>query len=410
MRSFEESLQLYAELTIKAGLGLMPGQELIITADLDQAPLVRRVAEAAYREGAKHVEVLWKDPELARIRFEQGSDEAIDYAPKWFYNGLVEAYQGNAARLGIVSGDPAQFAKFPADRVFRFSTAQSIAGREVSRFVSELAINWCLIGGASPEWAQRIFPEMDVAAATERLWNDIFATSRVNEPDPTAAWIRHCEGLEAKVVWLNERQFEAVRFEGPGTDLRVGLVKNHLWAGGRSTAKNGAVCACNVPTEEVFTMPHRERVNGVVSSTKPLSLRGQVVDGIRMEFRDGVAVHVSAERGEDALHRFLATDEGAKRLGEVALVPNSSKVAETGTLFFNTLYDENASCHIAMGQSYSENLAGIEAMSESELLAYGANTSDVHSDWMIGSGEIQVFGVHDDGTEVPLLRDGEWVF
>ena len=242
-----------------------------------------------------------------------------------------------------------------------------------------------------------------------KLWEKIFLASRVLEDDPLAAWATHCETLEAKVVWLNKQRFDALHFMGPGTDLTIGLVEGHDWAGGRGYAKNGIKCSPNIPTEEVFTMPHRARVDGVVSSTMPLSLRGQMVDKIRAEFKDGVAVSVTAEVGESTFTNLLNTDEGARRLGEVALVPNSGKVAQTGTLFLNTLYDENAACHIAMGASYSENLKGIDSLSDEEKLARGANDSLIHVDWMIGSEQIDVDGIRFDGTKVPLMRSGEWV-
>lgn len=409
MRSFDENLRLYAQLTISEGVGLAPGQELLVFADIDQASFVRLVAEEAYRAGAKHVEVLWKDPEVAKTRFREGSDEAIAYAPSWLYDGITRAHKENAARLGIISSDPEMLAGIPADRVATSGAAQSKAARPISELVSDMAINWCLVGASSPGWAQRVFPDVPLAEAVDKLWDKIFLASRVLEPDPIAAWVAHSESLEAKVNWLNELRLDAVHFSGPGTDLRVGLVANHLWAGGRGVSKNGIRCSPNIPTEEVFTMPHRLRVDGNVSSTKPLSLRGQVLDKIRVEFKDGVAINATAEVGEEALQRLIATDEGAKMLGEVALVPNSSKVSQTGTLFLNSLFDENAASHIALGASYSENLAGIDDLSEEERLEKGANDSMVHVDWMIGSAEIDVDGVRVDGSTVPLMRSGEWV-
>lgn len=409
MRSFADNLRLFAQLTVKEGVGLAPGQELIVTAEIDQAPFVRLIAEEAYKAGAKNVEVLWKDSDISRTRFKTGSDEAIAYAPSWLYDGIAQAHKGNAARLGIISTDPALLSDIPPDRVATSSTAQSKAGREISELISGFDINWCLVGASSPAWAQRVFPGLPAAEATEKLWEKIFLASRVLEGDPVAAWVSHSETLEAKVEWLNGLRLDAVRFTGPGTDLTVGLVENHLWAGGRGRSKNGILCSPNIPTEEVFTMPHRARVDGVVSSTMPLSLRGQVLDKIRIEFKDGVAVNAGAEKGDEVLQKLLSTDEGAKRLGEVALVPQSSKVAQTGTLFFNSLFDENASCHIALGESYSENLPGLEGLEDEEKNAKGANTSLIHVDWMIGSGSVDVDGIEPDGSVVPLMKSGEWV-
>lgn len=409
MRSFDESLRLYARLTVLEGLALAPGQELIISAEIDQAKLVRLITEEAYQAGAKNVEVFWKDSELSLTRFKCGSDEAIAYAPTWLYEGLAEAHRQNAARLSIASTDPQLLAEIEPDKVATYSRVQGKAAKPVSELISSMSINWCVIGAASAGWASRVFPGLPEEEAVAKLWEKIFETSRVLEEDPIAAWQTHSESLENRVIRLNELRFSALHFRGPGTDLTVGLVDDHLWAGGRGIAKNEVRNSPNIPTEEVFTMPHRDRVNGYVSSTLPLSLRGQIVENIRVEFKDGAAVAVTASKGEAVLQKLIATDEGSCRLGEVALVPNSSKVARTGTLFYNTLYDENAASHIALGECYTENMDGIEALSDEDRLAKGANTSIIHTDWMIGSGEIDVDGIHADGTVVPLMRAGEWV-
>ncbi len=409
MRSFEENLKLYAKLVVSQGLALAEGQELLVFAQIDQSALVRLIAEEAYKSGAKHVEVFWKDPVLGRIRIREGSDEAINYAPQWLHDGVAKAHRQNAARLGIISEDPALLAGLPQERIAAASKTHSKATREISEIVSGDEINWCLIGAASPAWAKRVFPQADDQQAVELLWEKIFLTSRVLESDPIAAWVAHNERLEAKVDQLNSLRLDALHFSGPGTDLTVGLADGHVWAGGGGTAKNGIRCSPNIPTEEVFTMPHRSRVDGTVSSTKPLSLRGQIIDGIKVEFKDGVAIKATAEKGEETLKQLLATDEGASRLGEVALVPNSSKVAQTETLFYNSLYDENAASHIAFGICYEVNLAGIESLSEVQRLEAGANDSLIHVDWMIGSGQVDVDGVLPSGDRTPLMRAGEWI-
>lgn len=409
MRPFEENLRLYARLIVAEGLALAPGQELLVFADTDQAPLVRMVAEEAYRAGAKNVEALWRDSGLARIRLRDGGEEAISYRRQWFHDAVARAHREGAARLAILSEDPELLADLPPARVGLASKVHSQAAKEVSDLVAGMAINWCLVGAASPAWARRVFPSLPEEEAVAMLWEKILLTSRVLEPDPVAAWRAHSERLEARVAWLNGLGLDAVHFSGPGTDLRVGLAQGHEWAGGGALAKNGVRCSPNIPTEEVFTMPHRDRVDGVVSSTLPLSLRGKVVDRIRMEFANGVAVAATAATGEETLTQLLETDEGARRLGEVALVPNSSKVAQSGTLFLNSLYDENAASHIALGQSYTENLPGVEDLTAAERLARGANDSLIHVDWMIGSGQVDVDGVLSDGSRLPLMRSGEWV-
>jgi aminopeptidase len=409
VRSFEENLAQYASLAVRQGAGLQPGQELIVTAEIGDAKFVRLIVTEAYRLGAKHVEVIWSDPEVTLARFREGSDEAIGYVPMWLVEGLTRAYRENAARLGVLSSDPGLLSSIPPEKVAASSRAQGAARKGMSELISTNALNWSLVGAASPGWAKAVFPELPQDEAVAKLWDAIFLTARVYEPDPAAAWEAHCENLTQRMAWLNDLKLDAVHFRGPGTDLRVGLVPGHVWVAGGSTSKHGIPFSPNVPTEEIFTMPHRERVDGIVSSTKPLSLRGQVVDGIEVEFKDGVVVGASARKGEETLKKLLESDEGARRLGEVALVPHSSKVSQSGVLFLNTLYDENAASHIALGSSYGENLAGYEGFSDEERLARGANDSIIHVDWMIGSGEVDVDGILADNTILPLMRGGEWV-
>lgn len=408
-RSFEENLSLYAQLAVREGLNLASGQELIVAADIVSAPLVRLVVAEAYRAGAKNVEILWNDPEITLTRYCEGSDEAMNYAPMWLIDGITRAHRENTARLGIISADPALLADVDPVRIATSSKVVSAAKKEMSELITEFAFNWCVIGAAAPGWASRVFPDLETSDAVAKLWDLIFSTSRILEPDPIAAWSAHCDHLARRVAMLNEARFGALHFRGPGTDLRVGLVDDHLWAGARGTSTSGITCSPNIPTEEVFTMPHRSRVDGYVSSTKPLSLRGQIVDGIRVEFVNGEVVQAKAAKGEETLQRLISTDEGARRLGEVALVPNSAKVAQANTLFLNTLFDENAASHIALGGSYGENLAGGAQLSDKEKLERGANDSMIHVDWMIGSAEVDVDGIKSDGTGVPLMRSGEWV-
>lgn len=409
VRSFEENLAKYASLAVRQGAGLQPGQELIVTAELGDAPFVRLIVQEAYRQGAKNVEVFWTDPEIAVTRLREGSDEAVRYVPMWLVDGLTRAYSENSARLGVLSSDPGLMSSIDPERVAASSRAQGAARKAISALISTNALNWSLVGAASPGWAKAVFPDLPVEEAVAKLWDAIFFTARIHEPDPAAAWEAHCQELAKRMAWLNELKLEALHFRGPGTDLRVGLVPGHVWMAGESVSKHGIRFAPNVPTEEVFTMPHRDRVDGFVSSTKPLSLRGQIVDGIRIEFKDGVVVDATAKKGEDTLRKLLDSDEGARRLGEVALVPHSSKVSQSGVLFLNTLYDENAACHIALGSSYGENIAGYETMTPEERLAAGANDSIIHVDWMIGSAEIDIDGLLPNGTTVPIMRGGEYV-
>ena len=408
-RSFDENLALYAKLAIHGGVCLQPGQELILAADVQDKEFARLVVKEVYIAGAKNVFTMFGDEAMSLLRFEHGSDEAMEYAPEWLINGFVQAYSGNAARLAIFSSDPNLLKNVAPDRIAKYSKSQGLASRPLMEFISGFKINWSIVGAPSPAWAKVVFPNDAESLAMKKLWDAIFLTSRIFEADPLTTWTSHCDSLERRQTWLNKHDLVELHFKGPGTDLHVGLAENHQWKGGWGYAKNGVKCGPNVPTEEVFTMPHRANVNGVVSSTKPLSVRGQLLEGIVMEFKDGAAVKATSKTGEETLHKLLETDEGANRLGEVALVPASSKVSQAGILFYNTLYDENAACHIAMGKCYSENMAGYDALSDEIRTENGANDSLIHVDWMIGSREVDVDATAGDGTTIPLMRSGEWV-
>jgi aminopeptidase len=271
-----------------------------------------------------------------------------------------------------------------------------------------MAIYWCVVAAATPAWARSVFPGVPEAEAVEKLWRAIFSCCRADLPDPVAAWTEHSKRLAGRTAFLNQRRYSALKYKGPGTDFTLGLGDDHVWMGGSSMAKNGVVCNANIPTEEVFTAPHKDRAQGTLRSTKPLSHQGTVIDGIRVRFEKGRIVEADADKGADAFRSLIATDEGAARLGEVALVPNSSPIARSGIVFNNTLFDENAASHVAVGQSYSETFRDGGKRSKAELASLGANQSLVHVDWMIGSAELGIDGVKADGKTEPLMRKGEW--
>ena len=397
-----------AEVAVRIGLGLQPGQELVMTAPLAAVPLVRRITHHAYSTGAKLVTTLFSDEETTLARFQHAPDDAFDYAPGWMFEGMATAFRGGAARLAIAGDDPSLLAGQDADRVARANRARSIAYRPALELITNFAVNWNIVSYATPSWARTVFPKLPEAEGVARLWDAIFAASRIDSADPVAAWRDHNAALRARTTMLNAKRYGALHFTGPGTDLRVGLADGHLWAGGSEPAKNGIVCNPNIPTEEVFTTPHRARVEGTVRSTKPLSYNGTLIEGIEVRFEAGRIVQSHARTGASVLERVLGTDDGARRLGEVALVPNSSPISRSNLLFFNTLFDENAASHIALGQAYRTCLEGGTEASEAELSERGANTSLIHIDWMIGSGEIDVDGVANDGSREPLMRAGEW--
>jgi aminopeptidase len=407
--SHEARLDRLAEVAVRVGLGLARGQELVMTAPIDAQPLVRRITEQAYRAGASLVTTLFTDEEATLMRFRYAPDDCFDHAAEWLYEGMAAAYRRGAARLAVVGDNPSLLAGQDPEKVARANRARSKAYVPALELIAGFATNWTIVSCATPAWAKAVFPDLSEDVAVARLWDAIFAASRVDTPDPVAAWAAHNRNLQARTATLNERRFAALRFRGLGTDLTVGLADGHEWNGGSTEAKNGIVCNANIPTEEVFTTPHKDRVDGVVRSTKPLSYQGTLIDEIVVRFEAGRIVEAKAKSGEDVLRKVLETDEGAARLGEVALVPYSSPISLSGLLFYNTLFDENAASHIALGQAYSKCIRNGGALSEEELSARGSNRSLIHIDWMIGSDQVDVDGVTGDGRSEPLMRKGEWV-
>jgi aminopeptidase len=406
---FEQKLDRLAEVALRSGLGLGQGQELVMTATLDAVPLARRITEHAYRAGASLVTAFFGDEELSLLRFRYGSDASFDAAASWLYEGMAQAYRNGAARLAIAGNDPALLSREDPEKVSRANRAVSKAYRPAMEMITRQEINWSIVACATPAWAAAVFPNLPADEALARLWEAIFTASRVDRPDPVAAWKEHDANLHARADGLNEKRYAALHFRGPGTDLRVGLADGHLWLGGGTTAANGRYCIPNMPTEEVFTTPHKDRVDGHVTSTKPLSHQGTMIEEISVRFEGGRIVEASAARGNQVLQRMIETDEGARRLGEVALVPHSSPIASSGLLFLNTLFDENAACHVALGQAYSTCLKDGDSLTPEQLAARGANSSLIHVDWMIGSNRIDVDGIGASGAAEPVMRAGEWV-
>ena len=345
---------------------------------------------------------------MALARFEEGQDASFDTAAGWLYGGMAEAFGEGAARMAIVGEDPMLLAEQDPAKVARAGKANSIAYKPAMEKITNFNVNWSICAWPGVAWAKRMFPELSEPEAQAKLAEAIFAAARVDTADPVAAWAEHNAALRARTEWLNAERFSALHFTGPGTDLTIGLADGHEWHGGASTAQNGVQCNPNIPTEEVFTTPHAQRVDGTVRSTKPLSHQGSLIDGIAVRFEGGRIVEATAEKGEAVLKELLATDEGAARLGEVALVPHGSPISQSGLLFYNTLFDENAACHIALGQCYSKCFLDGASLSADQIAAQGGNSSMIHVDWMIGGAETDIDGIRDDGTRVPVFRKGEW--
>jgi aminopeptidase len=397
-----------AEVAIKVGLRLEHGQNLLVTAPTVALPLVRKVAEHAYKAGAGLVTPILSDEAITLTRYRFAPDESFDRAASWLYEGMSKAFAANTARLAIVADNPMLLSGEDPAKVARANKANSIAYKPALERIVNFDINWNIIAYPSSSWAKLVFPEVEENVAVAKLADAIFSASRVDRDDAVAAWQAHNEILRGRRGWLNQQRFGALHFSGPGTDLTVGLADGHEWQGGGSTAKNGITCNANIPTEEVFTTPHARRVDGHVVSTKPLSYQGSLIENIAVRFEEGRIVEAKATRGEQVLNKVLDTDEGACRLGEVALVPHSSPISKSGLLFFNTLFDENAACHIALGQCYSKCFVDATKLPPDQIAAQGGNSSLIHIDWMIGSDKIDIDGLYADGRRVPVFRKGEW--
>jgi aminopeptidase len=409
--SFDQKLDRLAEVAVRVGLNLREGQELVLTAPVDALPLVRRIVDQAYKAGAKFVTPLISDDEITLARYRSAPDASFDFAPEWFYGGMTNAFRAGAARMAITGANPALLSGQDPQKVSRANIAVSKAYKPAMELITRHEINWTIVAAATPAWAELVFPGEPEELATGKLWDAIFRTSRITGEDPVADWKRHGTNLKKRVDLLNAKRYHSLRFFTPdgATDLTVGLADQHLWAGGGTTAGNGIYCQPNIPTEECFTTPHKDRVHGVVSASKPLSHQGTLIENIRCRFENGRIVEVTATKGQEAIQKLIATDDGARRLGEVALVPHNSPIAQSGVLFWNTLFDENAASHIALGQAYSTCIINGEKMSDEELAKLGANESLIHVDWMIGGPTMSIDGLSASGAAEPLMRHGDWV-
>lgn len=396
------------ETAIKVGLRLEEGQDLLMTAPISALPLVRRITEHAYKAGAGLVTTFFSDEEATLARYKYAPDASFDKAATWLYEGMGNAFSQNTARLAIAGDNPMMLSEQDPVKVARANKANSTAYKPALEKIAGFDINWNIVSYPNPNWAKLVFPNDAEDVAMAKLADAIFAASRVDLDDPIAAWAEHNAILATKTKWLNDHNFASLKYTGPGTDLTIGLADGHEWQGGQSKAKNGITCNPNIPTEEVFTTPHAYRVEGTARSTKPLSHQGTLIEDIQVRFEGGRIVEAKASKGEEVLLKVLDTDEGASRLGEVALVPHSSPISASGLLFYNTLFDENAACHIALGQCYAKCFRNGDQITPDQVKAQGGNASLIHIDWMIGSGEIDIDGITQDGKSVPVFRKGEW--
>ncbi|WP_043931331.1 aminopeptidase [Bacillus sp. EB01] len=408
MSDFKTRLEKYAELAVKVGVNIQPGQTLVINCTLDAVEFVRLAVKKAYEAGAHNVVVNWTDDKVSRTKYELAPEEAFNEYPKWRAKESEELAENGAALMSIVSSSPDLLKGVNPHRIANF---QKSAGKALSRYRQMMQadkFSWTVIAVPSAEWAAKVFPDVPESEQVSKLWDAIFASVRVDAEDPVLAWKQHDQTLHAKVHVLNERRFKFLHYKAPGTDLIIELPQGHLWVGAGSTNEQGHEFMANMPTEEVFTVPLKTGVNGVVSSTKPLSYGGNIIDKFSVTFQEGRIVDVKAEEGEEILRQLVETDEGSHYLGEVALVPHDSPISNSNVLFYNTLFDENASNHLAIGAAYAFCLEGGKTMTREQLDAAGLNDSLTHVDFMIGSAEMDIDGISEDGTRVPVFRSGNW--
>lgn len=410
MNNFQRNLEKYAELAVKVGVNLKEKEGLIVSGNTDTLPLARLIVKKAYEAGAKHVEFLLNDDEMSLTRFKYGKDYVFENFPEWKVNYLEAMYKDNYHHIFILASDPELLKDIDGELVAKSQKSASQAMAPVMKYRMTGFTKWNIIAMPSPAWAKSVFPDLDEKSAIEKLWENIFAATRVDQEDPVKAWEIHDKNIKKYRNFLNEKQFEKLVFKGPETDLEVFLAEDHFWMGGAKESQSGHSYVANIPTEEVFTTPHHLKVNGTLKATKPLSLNGKLVDNFGFTFKDGKVVDFYAEKGRDVLEKLLENDEGAKYLGEVALVQDDSPISNTGILFNETLFDENASCHFALGRAYAYAMRNGSNMTQEELTAKGANFSLIHVDFMVGGPELNITAYEKDGNKVELFKDGNWVF
>ena len=408
--TFEEKLQEYAELAVKVGVNIQPGQYLLVNTSVDALDFARLVVKEAYKAGAGRVHVNFSDGQIDRAYFEHASEEEFNRFPEWIVKMRDELIERKGALLWIDAADPDLLTGIPAERL---STHQKVSGAALKNYrnaVMKDLIAWSIVAVPSPKWAAKVFPNLSADEQVPALWEAIFKTVRIGEGDAVENWRKHVTNLESRAALLNEKKYATLHYTAPGTDLKIALAPQHKWLTGGSKTPDGTVFIANMPTEEVYTLPMKQGVNGYVSNTKPLVYQGNIIDDFKLTFENGKIIKAEAAVGQDLLQELIAVDEGSQYLGEVALVPHESPISASDILYFNTLFDENASNHLAIGEAYPTCLEGGRDLEKGQLEALGANISVTHEDFMIGSGDMDIDGILPDGTVEPIFRKGSWAF
>lgn len=408
LANFNENLEKYARLIVETGVSVKKDHTVVLQINVDQAPLARLITKEAYQSGAAEVIVQWTDDVIQKEFLSHAANDRLEQIPQYKIDQTDDWVAKGASRISVVSSDPEAFAGIDSDRVATFQAASGKALMNLRKATQANKVSWTVVAAAGKQWAAKVFPDLPEEEQVDALWDQIFKTTRVYEEDPILAWEKHDETLAQKAAELNKEQFSSLHYTAPGTDIIIGLPKNHLWEGAGSYNARGEKFMANMPTEEVFTAPDYRRINGYISSTKPLSYAGTTISGMTFTFKDGKVIDFSAEQGQDVLAKLLDTDEGARSLGEVALVPDPSPISQSGIIFYNTLFDENASNHLALGAAYAFSVEGGTEMTDEELAEAGLNRSQTHVDFMVGSDKMNIDGIREDGSTVPVFRNGNW--
>ncbi|SHE85704.1 aminopeptidase [Clostridium fallax] len=406
-----EMLEKYATLAVKTGVNIQKNQTLVLRTPIECADFARIIANKAYDLGAKEVVVLWSDEKLSKITYLKGADEIFDSMPKWQVDSLVSYAREGAAFLSIFASDPELMKDVDPKRIARASKSRSIALKEFYERTMTNKNSWSIVAIPTIGWATKVFPNLTKDEAVEKLWDAIFKIVRVDKMDPVKAWEEHTNNLKEKMDFLNSKSFKRLHYKNSkGTNLTIELPEGHIWAGGAEKTQDGIEFIANIPTEEVFTLPKKTGVNGVVHSSKPLNYNGNLIDNFSLTFKDGKVCDFTAEKGYDTLKHLIETDEGSHYLGEVALVPYHSPISLSGIIFFNTLFDENASCHLALGKAYAACIKNGENYTEKELDKLGVNNSLTHVDFMVGTKDLNILGETKDGEKCQIFLNGDWAF
>ncbi|BBE30244.1 aminopeptidase [Tepiditoga spiralis] len=405
MENFKELLEKYAELSVRTAINIQKDQTLVVNAPIVAVDFVREVVKKAYENGAKNVHIEWHDEEITYTKYKMAPDEAFNEFPMWKAKGFEEFAKQNAAFLSISASNPDLLKDVDPQKIANANKAAAKAMNKFREYTQKGKVSWAVVSVPTKEWSKKVFGTTD----EEKLWKKIFEVTRVNTEDPVSEWKKHIGTLKNKIAMMNSKNYKFLHYKAPGTDLKIELPEDHVWVGGGLTTEKGVYFIPNMPTEEIFTLPLKTGINGTVTSTKPLNYGGNLIEKFTLTFKDGKIIDFSAKNGYETLKKLIETDEGSHYIGEVALVPQNSPISNSNIIFYNTLFDENASCHLAIGAAYPLCLKNGPNMTRKELEEKGANTSMTHVDFMIGSDSMNIDGITKDGKIEPIFRNGNWI-